>query len=64
VDLAGDLLVRSRLLKVLQPGRLACIEPTIKDLQCVDGGFRSLSHVKPPGETTAATAPWKKYKIR
>src|ERR1022692_4851355 len=57
VDLAGDLLVRARLLKVLQPGRLACIEPAMKDLHCVDGGFRSLSHVKPPGMCAWADLP-------
>src|ERR1035438_828544 len=57
VDLAGDLLVRSRLLKVLQPGRFACIEPAVKDLHCVDGGFRSLSHVKPPGKCAWADSP-------
>src|SRR5260370_35232273 len=35
-DLAGDLLVRPRLLKVLQPGRLTCIEPAVKDLHVVE----------------------------
>ncbi len=50
VDLAGDLIVRSRLLEIPQPGRLACIESAVKDLNCVDGGFRLPGHVKSPGK--------------
>ena len=39
-DPAGDLLIRSRLFQALQPARLACVEPAVKDLHCVTGWFR------------------------
>src|SRR5580692_2914082 len=57
VNLAGDFLVRSRLLKVLQPGRLASIKPAVNDLDSVGGGFRSFSHAKPPGKCASPEPP-------
>src|SRR5439155_4903818 len=48
VDLAGDLFVRPRLFKFLQPVRPAFVNAAVQDLQRITGWSRPLCHINPP----------------
>jgi hypothetical protein len=60
---AGDLFVRARLFQVLHPGWFAFVGPARSTARSISFGGTTRSFAR-PCETTAATAPWKKYRIR